>query len=227
MDARASRLRQALRRLRFRWNASAHYEPWLYAQIPSQAHTALDVGCGDGRIARVLAGHGLAVDALDRDQSMLDVARSGPASTVRWIHGDLLDSRSLLRPEGYDVVTVVGTLHFLRSRDGLARVRTLVASNGTLLVIGLYRATTVLDTLATICVLPLHVAMGWWQSRRAEGFARPDPRVPLKAPRESLFELRRVAAAELPGARVRRRIFWRYTLQWHNPNSDLDRLHRP
>jgi len=210
----AGNLRHAIRRLRFRWNASAYYEPWLISQIPRHARHALDIGCGAGRIARLLADRGLEVDAIDRDSSMLDAARSGPPSTVRWIQGDLLDTPWLLRDHSYDAVVVVGTLHFMDSQRALARLRHCVAPNGILLVIGLFRAKGMLDTLITMCVLPVHVVRGWWRSHWDEAFASPDPNMPLAVPRESLAAFRQVAMTELPGCVVRRRLFWRYTLLW-------------
>ncbi len=36
-------------------------------------------------------------------------------------------------------------------------------------------------------------------------------------PTETLAEIRAAAAAELPGARIRRRLFWRYTLVFDKP----------
>ena len=36
-------------------------------------------------------------------------------------------------------------------------------------------------------------------------------------PRESLGEIRAVAGERLPGALVRRRLYWRYSLEWTKP----------
>jgi len=73
--------RGMIRRLRFRWNASAHYHAWLRSQIPAGARTVLDVGCGDGRFTRRLADQGLEVDAIDRNANMITIARGGSHST--------------------------------------------------------------------------------------------------------------------------------------------------
>ncbi len=212
-------LRRLGRRLRFRWNASAHYHAWLLSQIPSSARTALDVGCGDGRFARRLASHGLEVDAIDRDGRLIDAAREMPASGVRWIHEEVLAPTSPLRADGYDVVVVIAALHFMPSQEALARLRTLIRPRGTLLVVGLYRAAGASDAIMSALMLPFHVAIGAYRSRRGDAFMRYDANVPMVAPSESLREIRAAAAMTLPGAVVRRRAFWRYTLQWREETS--------
>jgi len=44
------------------------------------------------------------------------------------------------------------------------------------------------------------------------------PWMPVLEPRHSLGEIARAAREALPGARVRRRLFFRYTLEWTRPH---------
>ena len=54
-----------------------------------EARSVLDIGCGTGTFACLLAGRGIEVTAVDPAAAMLDVARAKPhAHAVRWIHGD-------------------------------------------------------------------------------------------------------------------------------------------
>jgi SAM-dependent methyltransferase len=60
------------------------------------ARSVLDIGCGTGTFACMLAARGRDVAGLDPAGAMLDVARSKPgADAVRWIHGDV---SALARP---------------------------------------------------------------------------------------------------------------------------------
>ena len=63
----------------------------VYADIAHQlgARQILDVGCGTGTFALVLAERGLGMIGVDPAAGSLDVARAKPgADRVRWIHGD-------------------------------------------------------------------------------------------------------------------------------------------
>lgn len=63
----------------------------VYADIATElrARQVLDVGCGTGTFALLLADRGLRVTGVDPAAASLDVARSKPGSErVRWIHGD-------------------------------------------------------------------------------------------------------------------------------------------
>jgi SAM-dependent methyltransferase len=72
-----------------------------------RARRVLDVGCGTGTFALLLAGNGVEVAGIDPAKSSLDVARAKPgAERVRWIHGDVA---SLPRLQ-VDVATMTGNV---------------------------------------------------------------------------------------------------------------------
>ncbi len=63
----------------------------VYAAIVDElgAHSVLDVGCGTGSLAVLLAARGIDVVGVDPAAASLDIARAKPlADRVRWIHGD-------------------------------------------------------------------------------------------------------------------------------------------
>ena len=83
------------------------------------------------------------------------------------------------------------------------------------MIVGVRREQTPVDHLLGIASIPLNVVMAWWKNR---GRPAPCP-VSMTArtrPADMSFpEIVREARAVLPGARLRRRLFWRYTLVWH------------
>jgi SAM-dependent methyltransferase len=71
------------------------------------ARTVLDIGCGTGTFARMLAGRGIEVTGLDPADASLAVARGKPgAERVRWIHGDATSLPSLRA----DLATMTGNV---------------------------------------------------------------------------------------------------------------------
>ncbi|MGN9819455.1 class I SAM-dependent methyltransferase [Streptomyces sp. SD11] len=62
-----------------------------YVRIAEEfgARRVLDIGCGTGVFALLLAGRGIEVVGVDPARASLDVARGKPGSDrVRWLHGD-------------------------------------------------------------------------------------------------------------------------------------------
>ena len=67
----------------------------------------LDVGCGTGTFALLLAGRGLEVTGIDPAKASLDVARGKPGSErVHWIHGTATSLRNLQ----VDLATMTGNV---------------------------------------------------------------------------------------------------------------------
>lgn len=72
------------------------YRFYANLALDRQVRTAIDLGCGTGTLARLLATHGIDVVAVDPDPEMLRVARSidppaEPAGRVEWRLGDSRD----------------------------------------------------------------------------------------------------------------------------------------
>jgi SAM-dependent methyltransferase len=81
----------------------------VYVGIASElgVRRVLDVGCGTGTFAILLAERGFEVTGIDPALAMLEVARAKPsADRVRWIHGDATS----LPPLKVEVATMTGNV---------------------------------------------------------------------------------------------------------------------
>ena len=126
---------------------------------------------------------------------------------------DVMDLDLPQRIGTFETVTCVATLHHLPLEPALVRLSQLVAPGGRLIVVGLAANKSLWDwTLSALAVLPLHVV----GALRRESS---DIGVVTRVPRESLSEIRRAAVRLLPGARTRRRFYYRYTLIWDRPTE--------
>ena len=80
-----------------------------YAAVATElgARTVLDLGCGTGTFAVLLAGQGFDVTGVDPAAASIDVARAKPgADRVRWVVGEI-DAVADLR---FDLVTMTGNV---------------------------------------------------------------------------------------------------------------------
>lgn len=86
------------------------------------AHSVLDVGCGTGSLALLLADTGLSVTGADPALASLDVARGKPGTDrVRWVHGDATTLPSMQA----DLAIMTGNVAqvFLSDEDWAATLR--------------------------------------------------------------------------------------------------------
>jgi SAM-dependent methyltransferase len=82
-------------------------EPYAALAAELGAASALDIGCGTGTFACLLARRGLAVTAVDPAAASLAVARAKPgAELVRWIRG----TAAALPPLQVDLATMTGNV---------------------------------------------------------------------------------------------------------------------
>jgi ubiquinone/menaquinone biosynthesis C-methylase UbiE len=79
----------------------------VYAAMVTEfgARSVLDIGCGTGTLACMLAGRGIVMTAMDPSLPSLEIARAKPgAGQVRWVHGYATDLPEL----EVDVATMTG-----------------------------------------------------------------------------------------------------------------------
>jgi SAM-dependent methyltransferase len=96
----------------------------VYAAMVDEfgAASVLDIGCGTGTFACLLARRGLSVTAVDPAGASLEIARAKPgADRVRWVHGDATD----LPPLQVDLATMTANVAqvFLTDAEWAATLR--------------------------------------------------------------------------------------------------------
>ena len=93
----------------------------------------------------------------------------------------------------------------------LHRVRQLLRPGGQFLVVGLSARKSVADWVISALSVPV-ASIGSALHRETR-----DIGVQVAQPRESLAEIRAAAAKILPGARIRRGVYYRYLLSYRRP----------
>ncbi|MFJ1549479.1 class I SAM-dependent methyltransferase [Streptomyces sp. NPDC088246] len=201
------------------WDHNTHYHPWILRRLPGRCDRALDVGSGSGELARLLATRAKAVHGIDSDPDIVSRARELTAQAAP-VTFTVADAPAGIPPGPYDIITCVATVHHLPFTDALTHFREHLAPGGTLVVVGLSRETTLGDHLLSCTSIPLNAAMGWIKNKGLRA-PRPDSMTArTRAAEMSFSDIVREARQVLPGVRLRRRLFWRYTLVWRDGSGE-------
>jgi 2-polyprenyl-3-methyl-5-hydroxy-6-metoxy-1,4-benzoquinol methylase len=193
-----------------RWNHNLHYHPLILEAVPEGCQRALDVGCGEGILARELRRVVPHVSAIDLHQPSIQLARQQDGGAgIDYVAGDFLTHP--FEPDSFDLITSVAALHHMDARAALARMRDLLRPGGRLVIVGLarsrYPADLPRDAAAAVGHRLHKATKGYWEI--SAPIVWPPP--------ETYAGMRRLAAELLPGMRYRRRLLWRYSLVWTKP----------
>ncbi len=206
------------------WDHNAYYHRLLLRQLPNPCARVLDVGCGAGAFAAELASRARHVDALDRSPAMIEAARQVTPANVTCLLGDVM--RDPLPADGYDAIVSVTALHHLPLDDALGRLSGALRPGGILAAVALPRTDLPRELPTEILAAAGHRVLGaafavLRSSAGAGGWYRLEPAHEIMPkvldPPLTTRQVRQHAAAVLPGARVRRLLFWRYLLTWQRP----------
>lgn len=198
------------RRVPSGWNHNVQYHDVLLDAVPVPCEHAIDLGCGDGNFVRRLAARSRSVTGIDVSPAMISRAQSLTADldNVALLEGDIL--RAPLPEGAFDFVSAIAVLHHVPFAEAVSRMAALLRPGGVLAVLGLAVDRSARDFTVSVAAVPvsrlIRLRRGWWESG-----------APLVDPSLSYAEVRRAAHAILPGAAVRRRLLFRYSLVWSKP----------
>ncbi|MEV6118401.1 class I SAM-dependent methyltransferase [Streptomyces sp. NPDC052109] len=190
------------------WNTNVARHPGILRAVPEGCGDALDVGCGDGLLARKLAERAEHVTGIDKSPEMIAGARelAGGSTELAFIEGDFLTAD--LPAEGYDFICSVATIHHMDFEAALIRMCELLRPGGTLVVSGLAREASPAEWAAMIAAAPVvRITKVLLRARGPEG-------MPVAVPQMSYGQVRAAARRLLPGVRYRRHVLRRYSLTW-------------
>lgn len=195
---------------RRRWNHNLHYLPVLLAAVPPGCARALDVGCGEGILARELRRTVPHVTGIDADAAIVAKAKTH-GGDVEYLLGDFLSAP--FAPGAFDFVASVAALHHMDPERALTRMADVLRPGGVLALLGLARDRYPVDlprsALATVVSRAHRLRTDAWESSAPT----------IWPPAHTYGEIRAVAEAALPAARLRRHLLWRYSLVWTKPEA--------
>jgi SAM-dependent methyltransferase len=201
------------------WSHNDHYGRWIAGRVAgSGARHVLDVGCGAGNLVALLRRRAVTVTGLDPDPRMVRAAAErfadDPAVTI--VEGGF-SRRGVERR--FDAITVVAVVHHMPLVPTLRELRDCLAPGGRLVVVGCFREAGRVDLLVSVLSVLLNPVVGLIKHPARAAELPLHMTAPTADPQETLGDIRAAAAQELPGARIRRRLFWRYSLVYDAPRD--------
>jgi ubiquinone/menaquinone biosynthesis C-methylase UbiE len=201
-----------------------HYHNFLLRYLPSNCQDMLEIGCGTGAFARLLARRSEQVLALDLSPEMIRIARERSAKFPN-IEFELADVRDRVLPaESFDCIATIATLHHLPFREILLKMKAALKPGGVLLVLDLFEPERNLLKPEGLLDAGLNIiAMGVSVSLRLIHQGRLRPRREVRdawAEHErhdiypTMSQVRELCAEILPGAKVSKHLLWRYSIVW-------------
>jgi SAM-dependent methyltransferase len=188
-----------------KWNHNTHYYPLALEAVPCSR--ALDVGCGDGLLLRLLARHCDEVVGVD-PWADLAISATRDLPNVQVINGDFLDTH--LARQSFDLVASIAAIHHMDFEAALAKMTALVRPGGRLVVVSIAEPTNRLDWALSGLAIPAHRYSLW---RRGYW----DHPAPIRDSDLTYREVHAAARRILPDATYRRRLYWRYSIIWTRP----------
>lgn len=205
------------------WDHNAYYHRVLLGYLPPRRQRVLDVGCGAGGFAVELAQRSDHVDAVDRSAAMVAEARRRTPVNVNCVEGDVLTDA--LPATDYDAIVSICALHHMPLEAALPRLADALRPGGVLAAIALPRTDLRNEWAHELSAGVGHRALGL--RFLAAGFLGTGPGFAKEPDHDAMpmvldpplttREVATQAATLLPGAHVRRLIFWRYLLVWQKP----------
>jgi ubiquinone/menaquinone biosynthesis C-methylase UbiE len=203
------------------WNHNSHYHRFLLRHVPPHCGQALELGCGSGTFARLVATRAEPVLALDVSPQMIRLARE---RSRQYANTDFQVADALLcefPPDHFDCIVSIATLHHLPLEEMLTKMNFALSVNGVLLILDLYQENLV-GAFTTLAALPVSVILKYLNTGR---FTEP-PEVRAAWAEHvkhdsylRLSQLRQRCQVLLPGVKIRKHLLWRYSLIWKKTAS--------
>ena len=199
------------------WSSNIHYHPFVLKNIPTDCSHILDIGCGKGNLCRKIADRSKKITGLDLSEKMIEKAKvaSKKNKNISFIQADYLKTN--FEKNSFDAIVSIATVHHLDMEAFLKKAKSELAMGGRLILLDLYREEKWFEKITWPIASgfsiffnlvlnkrfrPSKKEMEYWQEH-----GKHDKYL-------SIAELHKIIIRFLPKAKLKRRLFWRYTLFW-------------
>ena len=170
--------------------------------------TISDAGCGDGSLARFLDDGTKKITGIDPDIRCIERADSLNESSGQRF--SCCSFKDYTPDMCFDAVVFVVSIHHMDMKEALRKAKSLLSPSGKLLIVGLAVLSSITGRIVEAArVIPSKVISALHRMQTSEELNLP---VVYDYPR--MKDIRNTVKKELPSARIRYALHYRYLLEW-------------
>ncbi len=197
----------------YKWNHNNQYHNFLLHSVPFPCSRALDIGCGYGQFTSILSRYCDSVEGIDIDEEAILEAKNAykSISNLSFSLKNIIDST--FDNMKYDFISAIASIHHMDFTKNITRIKEIMNPGARLAILGLYQNETIIDYLYTILAVPINFI---YKLVKGLLFNNEIEKIITTNPKNILNEIKTFSEKLLPGSRIRRHLFWRYSLIWDN-----------
>lgn len=200
-----------------KWNHNNCYFEYLMEYVPDNAETCLDIGCGKGGLSSMLSKKSKNVIAVDLADKMIEKAKAlHPNSNIKYICGNILDMK--FENTSLDVIITTATAHHLPYEWLLCFAKDKLKEGGRLIILDLVKARSFTDYILWGSAIIPNIFMNLVKNGRLQKDDAHSKEVWERHGRHDTYmtieDIKLLAKKHIPDAKIKRKLFWRYSLIW-------------
>lgn len=197
------------------WDHNRYYHNYILRLLPEKGEVALDVGCGTGEFSRLIAERFSKVQAVDLSPRMIEEAQARNSHSR--IEYQLCDVEKMQLKEGsYDAIVSIAALHHMDLDVVLPKFKSALRENGVLVVLDLYKQRKPVEFALSVIAAPLNLIARLLTGQLVKSNERKrlwkEHDVIDKRVMGTIETITKSAGRYIPGSRIKRHLFWRYSL---------------
>ncbi|AKN33820.1 methyltransferase type 11 [Clostridium carboxidivorans P7] len=200
-----------------KWNHNNCYFKQLMKLVPNTVETCLEIGCGKGELSFMLSKKSQKVIAVDLSDKMIERARVlYPNKNIDYICGNILDMK--FENNSLDVIITTATAHHLPYEWLLCFAKNKLKKGGKLIILDLVKAKSFSDYIIWGSAFIPNIIMNLLKNGRLQKDDAHSKEVWERHGKHDTYmtmdEIKALAQKHIHTAKVKRKLFWRYSLVW-------------
>ncbi|MDR0723255.1 MAG: class I SAM-dependent methyltransferase [Treponema sp.] len=202
-----------------KWDHNQQYQHYLLKHIPKNCNTILDVGCGTGELTKKLVSYSKEIIGIDISENMIHEAKKRNNDEKITYLKVSVEKYFEEADKTFDIIISIAALHHMDEEKILQMMKNKLTRNGKIVILDLVKSETIGDWLLSILAALLNPWIMLIMRRRIrvtkeerkawDGHFRYDNYLTIR-------EAKKIARHVLGKSKVKRHLFWRYSILYNN-----------